>query len=522
MPRSRNVLYSLLGLNFILRVLVAVRPLKYIDGLTIPDDAYLAMTLAKNIGAGHGPLYGHNFTNGFQPLYVFLIAPIYRLFPNDLFTPVHLALLISILFDTATLYIIFRLAQMTSYDNATPILAASAWALNPYSIYTATNGLETSLALFMIALTYYFYIMYLDQKSDTARPIIPLAFGAILGLALLARIDNMFMAAAFGMAILYTGIRQSNAFRTHLKDLFLIGVSALLVCLPWMIYAHHYTGDLIPISGKAIRYLSLAWPDHHPTFSNMYLPILKLAVLTIAKHNFAYWMLLFGLAATVILLKPRIGLKPVVERLKTHNIIPAFIVLMFLAYTFFVFGAWYYKRYFYPISFLLLLYIMSFIDILLIRLRNGRARRGFMVVIVAFLMLACVLNPKFRDLYFSTNTTDQGHMNLGLWARRTFPDSTVVGGCQTGALAYFADNLNVVNLDGVVNRQAYMHLIRKEAIDYIKSERIEYFIDWPPNKDFIIKESSDIQPDDLSLIGRITEFTSWNHEWYIYKVKLKY
>jgi hypothetical protein len=518
MPRARTVLYSLLGLNLFLRVLVAIRPLRYIDGLTVPDDAYLAMTLAKNIATGHGPLYGHEFTNGFQPLYVFLIAPIYRFFSNDLFTPVHIALLISILFDTATLYIVFRLAQRICRDSATPIIAALAWILNPYSIYTATNGLETSLSLFMIVLTYYFYIRFLDQRLEKVKPMTLLAFGVILGLAMLTRIDNIFLATVFTAAIMYVGIRRFRAPLQPLRDLLLIGAAVILICLPWMIYAHHYTGDLIPVSGKAVRYLSLAASDHHPTISNTYLPTLMLAAATIAKHNLAYWALLFGLVLTVILLKPRIGFKSMLEKLKTHNIILAFIALLFLAYVFFVFGAWYFKRYFYPVSFLLLLYNITLIDIILIHLRAGRARRGFIIALVAFLTLTCALNPKFRDLYFSTNTTDLGHMNLGLWAKRTFPDSTVVGSCQTGALAYFADNLKVINLDGVVNRRAFTHLIRGEAIDYIKSERIEYFIDWPPNKDFIVRESRRFRPDDLTLIGQITEFTSWHHEWYIYKV----
>ena len=57
----------LLALNLLLRCSVALRPLEYIDGLTIPDDAYLSLTIAKNIAAGLGPLYGLEHTNGFQP-----------------------------------------------------------------------------------------------------------------------------------------------------------------------------------------------------------------------------------------------------------------------------------------------------------------------------------------------------------------------------------------------------------------------------------------------------------------------
>ena len=103
MSKSKTFLYSLLGLNFLLKFLIAIRPLKYIDNITIQDDSYLAFTIARNIAKGLGPLYGTDFTNGFQPLYVFLVAPFYALFPNNPILPVHFALIVSVIFDTLSL-----------------------------------------------------------------------------------------------------------------------------------------------------------------------------------------------------------------------------------------------------------------------------------------------------------------------------------------------------------------------------------------------------------------------------------
>lgn len=40
------------------RIALALRPPKFLDGLTIPDDAYLSLTIARNLGRGLGPLYG--------------------------------------------------------------------------------------------------------------------------------------------------------------------------------------------------------------------------------------------------------------------------------------------------------------------------------------------------------------------------------------------------------------------------------------------------------------------------------
>ena len=80
----------LLCANFLSRLVILIRPLEYIDGLLIPDDAYLAMTIAKNIALGLGPLYGFDYTNGFQPMYVFLIVPAFWIFKSGLRVEKHL------------------------------------------------------------------------------------------------------------------------------------------------------------------------------------------------------------------------------------------------------------------------------------------------------------------------------------------------------------------------------------------------------------------------------------------------
>src|SRR4051794_40150587 len=47
-----------------LRLLAATRPVAHLDGVTIPDDAYLALSIARNIASGIGPFYYPDFTNG--------------------------------------------------------------------------------------------------------------------------------------------------------------------------------------------------------------------------------------------------------------------------------------------------------------------------------------------------------------------------------------------------------------------------------------------------------------------------
>ncbi|HBZ01762.1 MAG TPA: hypothetical protein DEO84_10630 [candidate division Zixibacteria bacterium] len=520
MAKLKTYLFSLLGLGFLLRAIVAIRPLKFIDGLTIPDDSYLSLTLARNIAKGLGPLYGDAYTNGFQPLYVLLISPVYHYFAHDLITPVHLALLFSAAVDTATLYIIYRLVKDISQAEITPFIAVFAWAINPYVISTANNGLDTTLSLFFITLSYFFYTKFIKPNFEKTRLLIWFVFGVLLGLTMLARIDNAILVAAFILAVLYSDYNVGSDLRRSAGHLTMIGTGALFAVLPWIIYIYQYTGDLIPVSGRAIRYLSLSWCDHYPTLTNMYIPMIKLGAGSVINQNLTYIILLILLVLTILLTKGKNRFDELFERLKAHNIVLSFVCLLFFSYTLYIFGIWYSKRYFFPSAFLFLLYIATLFDIIYMLLESRRLKNIFTSCVLLFLMAAAGLSPSFRALYFSINTNEQGYMNFGLWAKDTFPDSTVIGSCQTGALAYFAQNLKVVNLDGVVNKPCYERLIRREAIDYMKDKRIAYFIDWTNNLEFIQRESRDLTPDDLEPLGKIDQFKSWNHDWHVFKVKL--
>lgn len=517
MKRSNLTLSALVLVNFLLRLFVALRPLKYIDGYTVPDDAYLALTLARNIAKGLGPHYGLDYTNGFQPLYVFLMAPIYWFYPNDIITPVHLSLIMLALFDTATLFLIYKIVKRFSESPITPVIAAVAWIVNPYVMRTAANGMETSISLFLIALVVHTYDRYKSEELP-GNGAIAFAFGLLLGLAILARIDNGFLAGLVIAGIVILAWREKTPAALLIKNLLLIGAGVFFAYLPWFLYSLHYTGDIIPVSGKAVRYLSLSAVDHKPTFSNWYLVMLYLAGGTIAKHNLALIILMAGLVYLSKWPRPSIAFNDFYSKARPYNILLIFCLVLLIFYTFYTFGAWYLKRYLYPLALLLLLYLSAMIDLYNSRLKKT-GRIIFNAAVLAFLLISCLVNPAFHDFYFGTETQTMGHMNLGLWARSTFPDGTVIGSSQTGALGYFAQNQRIINLDGVVNQRCYKSLIQKRAIEYMRSVRVEYFVDWPNNYTFITKESRSFRPDDMQFMYEIRDFTSWNNEWCVWKVK---
>jgi len=518
MKRLNLSLSALVLINFLLRLFVAVRPLKYIDGLTIPDDAYLALTIARNIAGGLGPLYSLDYTNGFQPLYVFLMVPVYWLFPRDLIMPVHISLVILTLFDTATLYLIYKLVSRFTESTVAPLFAAAAWIFNPAAIRTANNGLETSISMFFIVLTYFFYRKYrLNERDDKSWQTF-LAFGMIVGLAMLARIDNIILLCAFLTDLIISSIRNRRLGLLTISRAFLIVSGAAIVYLPWLAYSHHYTGGFIPISGQAVRFMSLSTVNHASTWANWYSFSLSEAINAVARGTGIYLAVIVLLSGLIFLQQGRNAPGLILSAFRPHNSVLIYSLALFVSYAFIVFGTGYFSRYLYPITFLVILYLASIVGLFEKVAAGGKLKIISMVFVGALIILSSLLRPGFRALYFSHDTTSSGYMNLGLWARDTFPDGTTIGSSQTGALGYFANNLRVINLDGVVNKKCFESLQQRRNMEYIRDTGIEYVVGWTVNFDFIKRESSNFKQDDLILVNKINGFQSWWNDWYLYKV----
>jgi hypothetical protein len=503
--------------DLIVRLLVALRPLEYIDGMTVPDDAYISLTIARNIARGLGPYFGTAHTNGFQPLYVFLAAPFFRWFPGNPETPVHAALMLLCILDAIALLLLCRFLTRIGRSSLALLALGAVWVFNPYAVKTTVNGLETSMSIAALAATllaFTYYRAAATAREDARRAIL---LGLCGGVAILARIDNAFLLLAIWLLILRRHSRPW-APRPIVRATLLIAAPAILVNLPWWIYSLHYTGDIFPISGRAVRYQSLALVDHAPTLGNWYLPLLgrSLKILLFGNRVAIAGGLILGLL--LIVREGRAGLSAAASWLRELSPLALHALFLVLAYSLFVFTPWFFPRYLAPTMAFFALGFACVADGFRSRIANPQTRQTFSILL---LVLAAGLNfgrSEFRQFYTSKDNVTQGYMNLGLWARQQFPDGTRIGSMQSGALAYFADNLTVINLDGVVNRPCYDMLVRKQGIEYIRGSGTQYVVDWLENIDHLRKESASWRDDDLIPLGRIDGFGTWRHNWFLFRV----
>jgi len=517
--RSRAALVLALALDLGLRLAVAARPLDRIDGLTVPDDAYLSLSLARAIARGDGPRYGFGYTNGFQPLYVFLTAPVYSLLPHETERPVHVALFLLALCDALALGVLLRLAWSWSGSLTTLILLAAAWISSPYVAATAANGLETMLATLLLVASLAAYATLVAPRPASVSRGHALGLGVVLGFAVLARVDSTLLAAAIGLDWLARAAWQGRrALRAAIVSGSVAAASALVVNLPWLLYSYRYTGALFPVSGRAVRFLSLDLVNGQPTYQNFYLPMLRGALDQVWTRG-GLFLLAGTLLAAVVLARARKRslalLGPVAGVVGPASL---YVLLMIAAYAFFIFTPWYYDRYLFPLSVVCLLTLVAVFDraLAVVGPPTGRA---LAVVLVAAVLAANLADGEMVRLFRSEARHDLGYRELGLWARDHLPRGSVVGAPQSGALGYFADTLVVVNLDGVVNAACLEALQQNRVLAYARSVGVEYVLGWHMNVSFLVRHSSDFQPGDLEKVRKIEEFQSWGRDWMVYRLR---
>lgn len=469
------------------------------------DDSFYAFKIAKSIADGQGPTFdGLHPTNGFQPLYVFLIAPFYRVFPSDLIAPIYSALALSALLTALTAFLLYRIVGR--YTSAKVAVATAAiWVFSPVVTRQAANGLETSLAVFLLASIVYFYLSRV-RPVEAPRGKDLVVLGILTGLGVLARVDLVFLALVVALDYLLV-IRRRGAAARSLRGIFVPLGAALATYSPWLLYNVFALRSVVQDSGTATRYLSLAYAplfdlgpaqmaSTGPTASFIWGHIAhSFSVLKLAPPVHAFFRgaekigIEFGAGSAALLVANVVGLAIValflylVVARKRDLIVRGFGEIQFLlvfagvliaAYSLYVFGVFFFARYYYPVYFILCVYAGLLLEEALRRFAWGaaasRAVTGAIlaVYLAAFGYMAYTCAARSYPVYC--------FYEVAQWVdRNTSPDDTI-GVFQSGAIGYFSHR-RVVNLDGKVNHEALAALKSGTLSDYLRDEGIDVVVD---------------------------------------------
>lgn len=215
------------------------------------DDAFYYFVTARNVATGHGFTFdGIARTNGFHPLWMFLLIPIFAI--PDLIVPLRLLAAVLILLNLGTALLLYRLT-LRHFSPGIAFLTALAFSLlRIIHSETTKGGVEAGLNVFLV-------VLLLNRLAETdirnLRGV--LLTSVIASQTFLARLDNVFL-AGFGGAWLI--LKQWDApgaghpWRARFRVALQYFVPLALVVVAYMTWNQIGFGTLTPVSGQIKRW----------------------------------------------------------------------------------------------------------------------------------------------------------------------------------------------------------------------------------------------------------------------------
>ena len=469
------------------------------------DDSFYDFQIARHIAHGEGASFdGTHLTNGFQPLYVAMLVPMYWAAGSNETLPIHAALVLSALCAVASAYLLYRILARRVSETAA-IVSAALWAFSPIVVRQAANGLETSLAALMFAATVFYYLENIrrDERVERRRLVL---MGLLSGMCILARADLGFLVLAMGLdfLLLRRARRAGHAWRGEIAT---IGATCLIVCLPWMAYGYFAVGSPFPESGRATRFLAIAYapffhmgphsmmadgptgtfvaehfersietlkviPALHPFFRGA----TKLGERLHAARPTEYVADAVGIMLLAAFALWWLKRRRTVEGRESREFefLLGFAAMMIAAYSTFVFGVFFFLRYYYPVYFVGMIFAgialhdaIAFFQSRSLRVR-GLALAGTGVYAVSLLFMG--YTSAFRS------TPVYRFYDAAKWIKTHTDASDTIGVFQSGAIGYLSGR-RVINLDGKVNREAFAALREGKLSSYVRTAGIDVVMD---------------------------------------------
>lgn len=228
MRLNTKVFLILLAANLLLHIPVLAAGHEALLNWYLTDDAFYYFKTAQNIAeSGFISYDGIAPTNGFHPLWMMICVPVFALARFDLYLPLKLLILVQVVLNAASGYLLYRL--FAEYVNQPAAwLVAVVWMFMP-SIHGITTklGLETGVNAFsLIWLLFCAANLYTSITDSTAIPIKKILMTAVAAISVLfSRLDNIFLLMMLGLWLVF---RRSRLRWLSMIDLLLNFLSVIV------------------------------------------------------------------------------------------------------------------------------------------------------------------------------------------------------------------------------------------------------------------------------------------------------
>lgn len=428
------------------------------------EDGFYYLKIAQNVAAGRGSTFdGLHATNGYQPLWLVCLVPIFWLGLSTEGVVAAAALAQAALLAGAAV-LLFRVARANGLPPGPAALAGCVWV--ELIIRTGLSGVEFSLTAALVAAV----ALQLSRNSGPAAPS-PRAcavMGLLLGLAILSRLDTSLLA-------LLVAIEWSARARGRpgaAARLAALAAPPLLVGAGYALVNAAAFGSPWPVSGAAKRVWSIYLLATDPVYrAHGWLAAKAWQLTWPLRHPLALAMPSMLACAGVCGLLWSRGPEQLRILLRRLRPLVLFAVLQPVVYALVYHGHYSWAPWYYVAQPLLSALLAgaiahTLLPALPLRLPVAVPAGACVVLLAGFATGGSPRPPQAEEpLYVAAR-----------WARNHLEPQARVGSWNAGAIGFLSGR-QVVNLDGVVNTFAYLERDQYDLCDYWDRTGITYLVD---------------------------------------------
>ena len=459
------------------------------------DDAFYYFKTARNIVAGYGPTFdGTGPTNGFHPLWMILLLPVFAVARGDLFLPLRLVLVLVGLLLGSTIVLFYREGRH-HFGAAAALLVVGVWLLHPpFYIEVAVGGIESTISVLTLVVFWAaLAAMERTQRETDPRAVTVVGFAAAF--AMLARLDNALLVAVTGLMLLARWRRARVDWRQMLRLALAFGLPGFVGVGAFLLWSRLAVGTWLPVSsqvkmwwggldgtfyGRAWRYRLVhmagrflhtpltQWYPLAQHYAGVWLPRLAgAAVMGTAALAFGWWFwqkqarlratfrraaldfMLWGTLFHACYLKVCSGLSPLRDWYWSAEIVTAVLLAAFL---------------------------LQWLFSLATGFPRWQSAFAGLTALVVVLMSAAFLRWAWRA-YPLQNDHLHVYLQQARWVEAHTQPDDVLGASGTGALAYFTPDRKILNLDGLIAPLAYLRALQTgQGSAYLQAQGLQYVV----------------------------------------------
>ncbi len=488
----KKILFLSLLIGLFIRVILSFSLEYAITHGISSDDSYYYFRIAQNIASGYGSTFDLiNKTNGYQPLVLWFLVIIYKIFGNNIFLPVILSQLILAFVSTLSAYLTFKFIKRVSGSEFSALFAAIFIFLNPVIIAINFKSLETNFYWLFLIISFLYYDKYL--RNSEVLNLNLFVFGILIALASFSRLDGGFYIVAFVLYILFS---KKELWKKKIEKTLYVGIGFSVLFIPYLLYNLKSFGNPVPISGRAkvfhnhrmvlsqvgdyfsfdfLKYelRRFIFPFNFDLFANRGFGLFEQIAVYIVIVVFILLVVMFLKSGYV---------KRALGQLKGFGFVPLFLLFHYSFYTLYF---WEYRFYYFLPEFLVISILLSMIINEWMKDKfNNQTKVQWKIIV---LMIIIFVLGGFK--IFTAQHEQTLAFKTAQWIKENIDRNRIMASANTGILSYFTQ-MRFINLDGMVNNDELLEAYKegeKAYLDYLKKKNVEYIVDYflsnkPENK----------------------------------------